>query len=193
LKVPPTINQFTFTLEKPNVTDLFKLLHKYRPESKVQKRERLRNLAATKAKGDNLSAGKKPIYVKYGIHNVTRLIENKKASLVVIAHDVDPIELVVWLPTLCRRMNVPYCIVKGKARLGRLVHKKTATAVALTQVRPDDKGSLNKLLEAIRTNYNDRYDELRKRWGGGILGPKAQAAKNKLEKTKQKEQLSKIA
>jgi large subunit ribosomal protein L7Ae len=57
----------------------------------------------------------------------------------------------------------------------------------------DDKGSLNKLLEAIRTNYNDRYDELRKRWGGGILGPKAQAAKNKLEKTKQKEQLSKIA
>jgi large subunit ribosomal protein L7Ae len=94
LKVPPTINQFTFTLEKPNVTDLFKLLHKYRPESKVQKRERLRNLAATKAKGDNLSAGKKPIYVKYGIHNVTRLIENKKASLVVIAHDVDPIEVI---------------------------------------------------------------------------------------------------
>lgn len=29
-----------------------------------------------------------------------------------IAHDVDPIELVVWLPALCRKMNVPYCIVK---------------------------------------------------------------------------------
>jgi large subunit ribosomal protein L7Ae len=36
----------------------------------------------------------------------------------VIAHDVDPIELVVWLPALCRKMEVPYCIVKGKARLG---------------------------------------------------------------------------
>lgn len=36
----------------------------------------------------------------------------------VIAHDVDPIELVVWLPTLCRIMEVPYCIVKGKSRLG---------------------------------------------------------------------------
>ena len=41
-----------------------------------------------------------------------------KAQLVVIAHDVDPIELVVWLPALCRKMEIPYCIVKGKARLG---------------------------------------------------------------------------
>jgi len=39
------------------------------------------------------------------------------AQLVVIAHDVDPIELVVWFPALCRKIEVP-CIVKGKARLG---------------------------------------------------------------------------
>lgn len=31
-------------------------------------------------------------------------------------------------------MGVPYCIVKGKARLGRLVRRKTCSAVALTQV-----------------------------------------------------------
>lgn len=36
----------------------------------------------------------------------------------VIAHDVDPIELVVWLPALCRKMEIPYAIVKGKSRLG---------------------------------------------------------------------------
>jgi large subunit ribosomal protein L7Ae len=45
-----------------------------------------------------------------------------KAQLVVIAHDVDPIELVVWLPALCRKMEVPYCIVKGKARLGSVCY-----------------------------------------------------------------------
>ena len=27
------------------------------------------------------------------------------------------VQLVVWLPALCRKMGVPYCIVKGKARL----------------------------------------------------------------------------
>jgi large subunit ribosomal protein L7Ae len=34
-------------------------------------------------------------------------------------------------------MDIPYCIVKSKSRLGALVHKKTATAVALTSVRPE--------------------------------------------------------
>ena len=50
--------------------------------------------------------------VKYGINHITTLVEQRQASLVVIAHDVDPIELVVWLPALCRRMDVPYVIVK---------------------------------------------------------------------------------
>ena len=30
----------------------------------------------------------------------------------VIAHDVDPIELVIWLPALCKKQGIPYCIVK---------------------------------------------------------------------------------
>jgi large subunit ribosomal protein L7Ae len=36
--------------------------------------------------------------LKYGLNHITTLIENKEAKLVVIAYDVDPIELVVWLP-----------------------------------------------------------------------------------------------
>jgi hypothetical protein len=48
-------------------------------------------------------------------------VEKKKAQLVLIANDVDPIELVIFLPALCRKMGVPYCIVKNKARLGRVV------------------------------------------------------------------------
>lgn len=55
---------------------------------------------------------KKPVVVKYGINHITALVEAGKAQLVAIAHDVDPIELVVWLPALCKKMNVPYVIVK---------------------------------------------------------------------------------
>lgn len=60
-----------------------------------------------------------------------------------IAHDVDPIELVMWLPQLCRKNDIPFCFVKGKALLGKLVHKKTATAVALTDIRAEDKPALD--------------------------------------------------
>ena len=66
------------------------------------------------------------MFVKYGLNHTVALIEAKKAALVVIAHDVDPIELVVYLPALCRKMGVPYVIVKGKARLGTVVHKKVS-------------------------------------------------------------------
>jgi large subunit ribosomal protein L7Ae len=74
---------------------------------------------------------KKLIYAKYGLNHVVALVEAKKAALVVIGHDVDPIELVIFLPALCRKMGVPYVIVKGKARLGTVVHKKTASVVAI--------------------------------------------------------------
>jgi large subunit ribosomal protein L7Ae len=62
------------------------------------------------------------------------LVDSKKAQLVVIAHDVDPIELVFFLPALCRKMEVPYCIIKGNDRLGCLVRRKTCTTVAFSQV-----------------------------------------------------------
>jgi len=60
--------------------------------------------------------------VKFGLNHVTELVEAGKAKLVVIAHDVDPIELMVFLPALCRKKNIPYAFIKGKARLGKLVH-----------------------------------------------------------------------
>ncbi|KAI5434388.1 hypothetical protein KIW84_021288 [Lathyrus oleraceus] len=97
-----------------------------------------------------------------------------KAQLVVIAHDVDPIELVVWLPALCRKMEFPYCIVKGKARLGTVVHKKTAAVLCLTTVKNEDKTEFSRVLEAIKANFSDKYEEYRKKWGGGIIGSKSQ-------------------
>lgn len=70
------------------------MLNKYRPETKLQKKERLRQEAAKRAEGDSSSSSKKPPpVVKYGINHVTSLVEQKKAQLVVIAHDVDPIEV----------------------------------------------------------------------------------------------------
>jgi large subunit ribosomal protein L7Ae len=120
LKTPPAINQFTTTLERNQSTELFKLLGKYKPETKKEKLERMKKVAES---GKPSSEAPPPV-IKFGIHHITQLVEEKKAKLVVIASDVDPIEVVVWLPALCRRMGVPYMIVKNKAKLGSLVHQK---------------------------------------------------------------------
>ena len=70
-----------------------------------------------KADGKAPAAAKKPHYVQYGMNHVTNLIESKKAKVVCIASDVAPLELVIWMPALCRKLEVPYCIVKNKRNI----------------------------------------------------------------------------
>ena len=173
LKVPPAIAQFSHTLDKNTATRLFKLLNKYRPESKQEKKARLTAAAASAAEEKEEDAKvspfvtlfvtltsdivmnrtpRNPIFVRYGFNRIVALIEAKKAALVIIAHDVDLIELVVFLPALRRKMGVPYIIVKGKARLGTVVHKKTAAVVALQEVKSEDQRELATLVSAVKAN-----------------------------------------
>lgn len=170
INIPPTLNQFNLTLDKEWAEKVIKFAAKYRPETKLEKKERLEKKADAIAKGETPAAEKKGHVLRYGINQVTSLVEKKEAKLVLIAHDVDPIEIVVWLPALCRKKGVPYAIIKSKSRLGQLVSKKKTTAVAITSVRSEDVAELQKLAEGISGLYNDRYDQIRKTWGGGQLG-----------------------
>merc|ERR1712036_22793 len=187
LKVPPSINQFSQTLDQQTAIQLFKLMHKYRPETKAEKKLRLSAVAEKKAAGKEDASGKKPVVLKYGINHITGLVESKKAQLVVIAHDVDPIEIVIWLPALCQKMEIPYCIVKGKARLGQIVNKKTATAVCLTSVKNEDKPELTKLVEAVNTSFASRTREISRKWGGNTMGLKSNDKSEKKRKAIAKE------
>lgn len=182
LKVPPSIHQFKNTLDKNQATEVFKLLNKYRPETKSQKKERLRGLAASKAEGKGSgSSDKPPPVVKFGLNHVTDLIEKKKAKLVLIAFDVDPLELVMWMPALCRKMDVPYAIVKNKARLGALVHQKNASCVCLTEVAKEDSATLGRLADNFKAQFNDNKQAL-KTWGGGQMGLRTNAMLDKRAK-----------
>jgi len=180
LKVPPSIHQFSQTLDKQNAAQAFKLAAKYAPESKADKKAALVARAKARAEGKADTPTARKAMLASGINRIVTLVERKQAQLVMIAHDVDPIEIVVYLPALCRKMDVPYCIVKGKARLGQLVGRKTCTAVAFADVNNEHKQDLAKLVETVKTNYNERGEEIRKHWGGGLLGAKSQAKANKV-------------
>ncbi|KAL5055687.1 hypothetical protein RYX36_036369 [Vicia faba] len=130
----------------PATISLFKILLKYRPEDKAEKKDRLLKRAQAESEGKKVET-KKPINVNYGLNHVAYLIE------------------------------------QGKALLGTVVHKKTAAVLCLTTVKNEDKMEFSRVLEAIKANFNDKYEEYRKKWGGGIMGSKSQA------KTKAKERL----
>ena len=67
------------------------------------------------------------------------------------------------------------------------MHRKTCSTLALPNVDNADRANLAKLVEAIKTNYNDRHDEIRRHWGGGLLGPKSLARIAKLERVRARE------
>ena len=192
LKVPPAINQFTKTLGKNEAMTVFSLFNKYRPETPAAKKQRIKEAAAAKAAGKEDSASKAPNVVKFGLKHITTLVEEKKAELVLIACDVDPVEPVMWLPALCRKMQVPFMIVKDKARLGALVHQKVAACVALTGVGKEDASQLQLLKDLANEKYNNN-PELVRQWGGGIMGLKTQAKLDKRAKALAAEEAKRLA
>ena len=166
LKCPPALAQFFDPLDKDQFKKIFKILEKYTPETKHEKKERLQKEAKEQVKDnkdekkdekkggkkDAKKDGKKPITLKCGLNHVTYLVEQKRAKLVLIAADVDPIETVVFLPSLCKAMEIPYAIVPSKERLGNLANKKTCTCLALTDFK-DNAAELENLCK----NFKERF------------------------------------
>ena len=185
LKSPPQLNIFTQTIEKNQQSQLMKLLSKYSPETRAQKKERLQAEAEARKGGNKAEhIGPKPIHLKFGLNHVTTLVEEGKAKLVAIASDVEPIEMLTFLPALCKQKGVAYCIVKGKHNLGKLVHLKTATCVAVCDVRKEDMQDFNTLQKTFMANYNENVN-LGRKYGGGLMGIKNQHMMAKREKIRE--------
>merc|ERR1711971_1118419 len=54
--------------------------------------------------------------------------------------------------------------------MGRVCRRKTTSCIAITNVESNDRSSLSKLVESVKTNYNERGEEIKRHWGGGSLG-----------------------
>jgi large subunit ribosomal protein L7Ae len=89
--------------------------------------------------------------IRVGTNEVTKSSERAEAKLVVMAEDVDPVEILVHIPMLCEEKRIPYVYVPKKQRLGQSAGlSKSAASVAI--VEPGDaKGLLDELQTAFPT------------------------------------------
>lgn len=180
LKVPPALNQFSKVLDRTSRNELLKLIKKYAPETRKARRDRLQKAAEEKKKDPKKTVSTKaPLAVITGLQQVTRAIERKTARMVVIANNVDPIELVLWMPHLCRANKVPYAIVKDKARLGDATGQKTATCVAFVDVNAEDEAAFKNLTRSVNARFLSRSEVIRRQWGGLQLSLRSRAEMRK--------------
>jgi large subunit ribosomal protein L7Ae len=56
--------------------------------------------------------------IKKGTNEVTKAIERGTAKFVVIAKDVNPPEVTMHIPLLCKEKNIPFAEVPSKEELG---------------------------------------------------------------------------
>ena len=83
--------------------------------------------------------------VRIGTNEVTKSSERAEAKLVVMAEDVDPVEILVHVPMLCEEKRIPYLYVPKKQRLGQSAGlSKSAASVAIV-----DAGEAKVLLDEL--------------------------------------------
>ena len=89
--------------------------------------------------------------VRVGTNEVTKASERAEAKLVVMAEDVDPIEILAHIPMLCEEKRIPYVYVPKKQRLGQSAGlSKSAASVAVVDAG-EGKGILDELNGAYTT------------------------------------------
>ena len=87
--------------------------------------------------------------VRVGTNEVTKSSERAEAKLVVMAEDVDPVEILAHIPMLCEEKRIPYLYVPKKQRLGQSVGlTKSAASVAVVEA-----GEAKALLEELAQSF----------------------------------------
>jgi len=109
--------------------------------------------------------------VRKGANEVTKSIERGLASLVVIAGDVEPEEVVIHIPTLCEQKQIPYSYVPSKQDLGKAIGMN----VPCTAVAVENAGSAASAIKDIVAKTTGTTAAPK----GGAAQPKQHEAKGK--------------
>ncbi|KAF7683469.1 H/ACA ribonucleoprotein complex subunit NHP2 [Astathelohania contejeani] len=98
-----------------------------------------------------LIKGKKNKSVKRGIKATLKELKRGSYGLLIIGGDVSPMDLVIHLPALCEKRNLPYVFVESKSALSVASEKGTSSVCCFIPIDKDDLGkTMSKVLKTIK-------------------------------------------
>ncbi len=100
---------------------------------------------------------KKSGVVRKGVNEVTKSVERGLASLVVIAEDVEPEEVVMHLPTLCEQKSIPFVYVPVRLELG----KAAGLGVTCAAIAVEKPGEAQALITEVVTKTTGKAPQKR--------------------------------
>ncbi|KAH9938629.1 50S ribosomal protein L30e-like protein [Fomitopsis serialis] len=96
--------------------------------------------------------------VKRGVKEVVKGIRKGEKGLLVLAADINPIDIISHLPVLAEDANVPYVFITSKEELGHASATKRPTSCVM--VCPDSKKKAKRKEGEESDEKDDEYREL---------------------------------
>lgn len=97
--------------------------------------------------------------VKRGVKEVVKGIRKGEKGLLVLAADINPIDIISHLPVLSEEAQIPYVFVTSKEELGHASSTKRPTSCVM--ICPDQKRKAPKK-DGEDDDYRELYEECRK-------------------------------
>lgn len=92
--------------------------------------------------------------VAKGTNEVTKFIERGNASLVYVAEDVDPAEIVAHIPVLAEEKEIPYVFLPTKEEVGLAAGLSVGTASACIVEAGDAEDLVSEIVEKVEELKN---------------------------------------
>ncbi|KAF7292473.1 JmjC domain-containing protein [Mycena chlorophos] len=99
--------------------------------------------------------------VKRGVKEVVKGIRKGEKGLLILAADINPIDIISHLPILSEEAQIPYIFVPSKEELGNASSTKRPTSCVMVCPDQKKKGKA-KDGEEKDDDYRELYDEIRK-------------------------------
>jgi len=96
------------------------------------------------------TARKKGGKIKKGVNEATKAVERGTAKLVLIAKDVNPKEVVMHIPMLCKEKETPFIIVGSKEELGAAAGLTVSTSAVVILNEGETKEGLKDLADKLK-------------------------------------------
>ncbi len=87
--------------------------------------------------------------VKKGINEVTKSVERNLATLVVLAEDVEPAEVVMHIPTLCEQKKIAFVYVPTKVEVGNAVGINVPCSAVAIEKAGDGESAVKEVIAKI--------------------------------------------
>ncbi|OYT43245.1 MAG: 50S ribosomal protein L7ae [Candidatus Aenigmarchaeota archaeon ex4484_56] len=87
-----------------------------------------------------------------GINEVTKAVERGVAKLVIYADDVDPKEIIMHLPMICKEKDIECLTVPSKSELGKSVGVPVACSSIAILDFGESGDEIKQLLKSIQKN-----------------------------------------